>query len=298
MSQPTIPIIASGQTYAASASSFNPRARALELIKKVNTLALTRGIDPEELDIDFAHRFTFEASVSGSFFLLSPLFLLKYEDIPADWRGITPDDLRLASPDFLIGVIKRLTSMFGRVEIDTEDILPFLLAFETPNKFEKIKEFNIAHELSHIKHLEMKNISSITETIETIGNVWRMIFSLIIPFLYPVVDQAFCFVRRMLPKFNSEESDRVRAYLNNDSKTIENYADWDAVDALGTAEGGLHFFDVLCKANQIILKLVPKAAERYDKKGNDLLDKDHPPLSERFAVLQAWQKKRNQLQIS
>ncbi len=307
MASTITPSAATVQTGVNPSSSFNADDRAIELIEEIRNLAAKMGIDPEDLDIEFDYRFNIEAEVRNLFFdyhfQISPLFILKYEDIPVEWRGITSEnDPRLKTPGFLVGVDNHLRTMFagtkrlGRVEIDPADLLTFLFALEDQRKFDQAKEFTLAHELSHIKHYELKKIPSIVETIRTI---WCKVISVLIPFLYPVADQASLILRHILTdKSDPEQNDRIRAYLKKDSKVCEKYADLDAAEALGTAEGGLHLFSVLLKANQVLLKLkILKNATDYNDKGDFLFDKDHPLHSVRFAYLQNWQNMPRQLPV-
>jgi len=287
------------------------KEREKELEDKIRGLAAKVGIsDPNNLNIQYKRSFNLEASAIEAsamgkdnkyYVTISPLYALKYEDFPETWRGVTRPNgelvLEVAEQLDQMSVKRRPKQLLIPVGIEKAAALLHVLSNE--DQFEKAKDFVITHELSHIKHYEMKKAASVVifvfEIIQTIIELGRLLISTFIftPFSYHEADQTSLTLRHVLV------DDRAYAYLENREKLTEKYADLDAAAVLKTAEGGLHMFNASQEGNKFLRNIQLNLGNvTYDEQGNTLKSRTHPSYTERKAYLTDWQNRKNLQQVS
>lgn len=230
-------------------------------------------------------------------------FLLRYDDIPQRFRIDDIDDPRIRDQDFLNDLARWINGKFREAGIchvvrfaDYGIFQTVILLLRDRDLFEKSKDFILAHELAHLNHSQVEEGKFYSENMQRsvsagglIGGILLLILALsLIPYV-PIavslvaggIGVALC----SLPLLRGR-SEPARSVC---SVAEEKLADMDAVEALQDARGGIYRFETFRLHYLGVRESNPSARNRVDALGNNLEDRDHPPLTERIAYLRQWQ---------
>lgn len=235
-------------------------------------------------------------------------FLLKCEDIPAQFRITSMEDPRLCDENFLNSMAYWINEKFDKEGI-TSIITPasygalqrVIKLMRSPELYEKSKDFTIAHELAHLNHNQLKlktfSLHKIQKVISVFGFTGGILLFALSLLIIPVVSAAVTLamggiaatvsIGSVALKLNTEKP------LLNDSIMEEKRADLDAVKTLKDAEGAIYLFETYLQQNRAIRQSHSFIKNYHiDKNGNNLGDKKHPLLTERVAYLRDWRSKQ------
>lgn len=235
-------------------------------------------------------------------------FLLRYEDIPPHLHVQDVNDPRLSDPHFLNQVADWMNRTLGSMGVSTISrpmslgcLQIFLKLLRDPDSYEKCKDFTIGHELGHLKYSQSarkeyqlhQGINAVSVGGVVVG---LLVLILTTNFLLPVVHVTLTIGVSCLAIAISIGG--VVAWVNKPARSHnlsaieeEKKADLDAAKMLGDASGAIYFFETHLRHNLHLRDRNVVSSSSVDRLGNNLNDKNHPPLSGRISYLRDWQSK-------
>lgn len=261
--------------------------------KKMNLL------NPVDLSIvDF--RKSAHAKLSSRSIHLPSWFLFKYEDIPARFLINDMNDPRLVNPVFLnefAGWINGKISEMGLTSFcrpaDHGALQRVIKLLRDPILYEKGKDFVIGHELAHLAHSQEGFLAKAYETM-SIGGIMVGIFTLILavsitPVVHLTITVGVAGIAIAITGGSALAWFNQAKPANLSEIEEEKKADLDSVRMLNDAEGGIYYFQSSIAHHLALRRSQPAMRRDIDERGNNLNDKDHPPLTDRVAYLTQWQ---------
>jgi len=280
-------------------ASFNADFRFEEIQSKIRNLEEKMKM-PKSVQLELA---AFNESPSANLTYnavkIPTWFLFKYEDIPLRFRITDLDDPRLTDQNYLSCLAEWMNEKFREAGISSvihtadyvklQTVIKFM---RDQNLYEKSKDFTLGHELSHLNHAQLGqwSLSHMKESISLagiIGGILLLFLALsIIPFVHLAVTLTVGGTAVTMAILG------MLAYLKTmiSSQSVieeEKSADIKSAEVLQDAVGGIYLFETYRHQNLTIRHRDP--TRHIDENGNNLRDKNHPPLTERIAYLKAWQ---------
>jgi hypothetical protein len=241
---------------------------------------------------------------------LPPWFLFKYEDIPMRFRVTSFDDPRLVDQNFLNDLAAWMNEKFHEAGLSSvvrqpadHGILQKVIALmRDRDLYDKSKDFTLAHELAHLNHAQVAerslshNIQESVSVAGIIGGIFLLFLAVsITPFVHLAVTLTVAGIAMTVSIV------AILAWLNKTNSPAsvsdvveEKNADMDAIEALQDASGAIHYFETYRQFNLAVRQSSPATQQDIDANGNNLLDKAHPPLTERIAYIRQWQSQHLQ----
>jgi hypothetical protein len=211
-------------------------------------------------------------------------FLLKVEDIPAQFRVSGLEDPRINDENFLRQVAQwlntKISEGFGSTgpQVKHSDVQKMFLWMNDPALFEKSKDFVFAHEVAHCSQSLWREVALSAAWIGG-GIVLSIVF-----FLNPIPAAVLIAVASVMVVAQVASA----IFL---SRFHEKEADLKAAEALKDASGGIYENNHSLEWNQQLLaqESCPRWIKwTHDAEGNFLLDVLHPSLTERNKYLREW----------
>jgi hypothetical protein len=291
-------------------SAFNADARLDEIKSKIRILESKMGMAKSVGLILGQFNETPCAQLKNNAISLPTWFLFKYEDIPLRFRMTDLNDPRLGDQNFLNELADWMNAKFYEAGVMSVirpadyGILQAVIKFmRDRDLYEKSKDFTVSHELAHLNHAQVEQqtlyLHNVPEAISVagiLGGILLLFLTVsIIPFVHLAVTLTVGGIAATISTLG------ILAWLNKNklltslsSKEEEKIADMDAAKALQNAEGGIYLFETYCQQNLAVRRNNPTLRTFIDENGNNLRDKNHPPLTERIAYLRQWQSQHFQ----
>ena len=284
-----------------SRSRFNYQVRFVELQTKVRDYEKKMNIlNPVDLSIIKFHKSARAKSGRARSVNLPSWYLFKHEDIPDRFRIADLNDRRLVNSAFLNDLAGWMNEKIREMglttvcrPVDHGTLQRFIYLLRDPILYEKAKDFVIGHEMAHLSHHQERALHRVYEKL-SVGGVMMGIFSLILavsiaPIVHLTITVCVTGIAiaitggSALAWFNrAKESDPVAV-------EEEKAADLDSAKVLKDAAGGIYYFQSSIDHLLAIRRSNPSEHRNIDERGNNLKDKDHPPLTDRVAYLRQWQ---------
>ncbi len=276
-----------------------------ELKSKIQSLESQMGIK-KKVRLEFCEfNKPCQAFLNKNIVKVSTWFLFKPDDIPPKFRITTTDDPRLVDDSFLNelsdwmnGKLREMGLSSLVCPIDHGALQSRIRSMCDPNLYEKSKDFLLAHEVAHLSHAETEGqlihshyIQSSLSLLGIVGGVFLLSLAIsIIPFVHLTITLtviAVAVIVSVSSIFGWMNRQALPVPLS--SITEEKKADLDAVKALRDANGGIHHFETTRRHYLAVRRHNIASRQVIDDNGNNLKDKEHPPLAERVAYLRQWQ---------
>jgi hypothetical protein len=291
-------------------SNFTKEIRFNEIKSKIKLFEAKMGVE-KNVNLALGEFDTTPcAMLQNNMIKLPTWFLFKYEDIPARFRVVNLDDPRIADNNFLNELAGWMNARFQEAGISSvirpadHGILQTVIKkMRDQNLYEKCKDFTLCHELSHLNHSQIQQrtyyLNGIQEIISVSGVIGGILLLFLAVAIIPFVELTVTLVVSGIATTVSILA--ILAWLNKAEPTSspsaieeEKHADLDAIEALQDASGGIYLFETHRQQNQAIRRSHPTKILYIDEHGNNLKDKNHPPLTERIAYLRQWQSQHFQ----
>lgn len=174
-------------------------------------------------------------------------------------------------------------------EVDPLALQTVIKLMRDQNLYEKSKDFTLCHELSHASRHQARTMSdSIKDAIPCVGVIGGILLLFlavsIIPFVQITVTLVVGGIAVTIAILATLIGNKI---VTQAAIEEEKLADMDASKALQDATGGIYLFETYRHQNLAAQRSNPTL--NIDANGNNLRDKNHPPLTERIAYLKAWQ---------
>ena len=278
---------------------FNANVRTRELLSKIQDFGQKMKI-PARVRLALGQFHSSPSAALGSYTIKIPTwFLFKYEDIPLRFRITDIDDPRLTDQNYLNDLAGWMNERFREAglssvirEADYKTLQTVIKLVRDQNLYEKSKDFVLNHELSHLTNSQIRgrHLSQMKEAIPIagiIGGILLLFFAVsIIPFVHLAVTLAVAGISVTITLVGGLIY-WVKAHSTQEIIEEEKSADMDASRILQDATGGIYLFETFRHQNLATRRSDPTV--KIDANGNNLRDKEHPPLTERIAYLKAWQ---------
>jgi hypothetical protein len=290
-----------------SISCFSTETRFNEIKSKIKLFEGKMGVE-KSVELALGEFNTSPCAVlQNNTIKLPTWFLFKYDDIPVRFRVVNLDDPRIADNNFLNELAGWMNARFQEAGISSvirpadHGILQTVIKkMRDQNLYEKCKDFTLCHELSHLNHSQIQQRTYYLNGVQEIISVSGVIGSILLLFLavaiIPFVELTVTLVVGGIATTVSILA--ILAWLNRAKPSSlpsfsaieeEKHADLDAIKTMQDASGGIYLFETYRQQNQAVRRSDPTQMHYIDEHGNNLKDKNHPPLTERIAYLRQWQ---------
>ncbi len=245
------------------------------------------------------------AELQNNTIRLPTWFLFKYDDIPHRFHVANLDDPRLADQNFLNELARWMNEKFQEAGLSSvvrradHGILQTVIKkMREQELYEKCKDFTLCHELAHLNHAQVEQrtfyLNSIQESISVAGIIGGILLLFLAVAIIPIVHLTVTLavggiavtvsILAILSWLN-----KAKPALTSSAIEEEKHADMDALEVLQDATGGIYLFETYRQQNLAVRRGHPTQAHDIDENGNNLRDKNHPPLTERIGYLRQWQ---------